>query len=361
MRVLMTADTIGGVWPYALELADALAPHGVEVTLATMGAPLSDGQRAELRASRIRRLYEGSFSLEWMDEPWEDVERAGEWLLELAADVRPDLVHLNGYAHAALPWEAPVLVAGHSCVLSWFRAVRGQEAPPAWNRYARTVARGLQAAGAVVAPTRAMLVELERLYRPTCPRQVIPNGRRPLAASAPKGAFVLASGRLWDEAKNAAALDRVAPQLEWPVLLAGDADPDWKPRHARLLGRLDAAALGSVVARAPIYAAPARYEPFGLGPLEAALAGCALLLGAVASLREIWDEAALYVDPADDDALATALRLLIDEPGLRTELAARALARARTYTPERMAAAYVDLYRRLTSGPCARTVVAPAA
>ena len=33
----MTADCVGGVWTYALDLADALAPHGVEVQLATMG------------------------------------------------------------------------------------------------------------------------------------------------------------------------------------------------------------------------------------------------------------------------------------------------------------------------------------
>ena len=37
-RILMTADTIGGVWTYALEFARALGPHGIEVTLATMGA-----------------------------------------------------------------------------------------------------------------------------------------------------------------------------------------------------------------------------------------------------------------------------------------------------------------------------------
>ena len=36
-RILMTADTIGGVWSYALELAQGLARHGVEVALATMG------------------------------------------------------------------------------------------------------------------------------------------------------------------------------------------------------------------------------------------------------------------------------------------------------------------------------------
>jgi glycogen synthase len=358
MRVLMTTDAVGGVWTYALELADALAPHGVEVALATMGPAPSPSQRADLLRSAVVRSYEQPFALEWMDEPWDDVRRAGEWLVELERRLRPDVVHLNGYVHAALPWRAPVLVAGHSDVLSWHRAVRGGPAPAEWGRYEREVGRGLAAADALVAPTRALLAELERLYRPTCPASVVPNGRTALAAPRPKEPYVVAAGRLWDEAKNVAALDRVAPRLDWPVLLAGAAAPGWAPAHARSLGRLDSASLGAVLARAAVYAAPARYEPFGLGPLEAGLAGCALVLGDVASLREVWEDAALYVDPGDDDSLAAALQLLIAEPVLREELGAAALDRARTYTPERMAAGYLDLYRRLAARPAA---VAPAA
>jgi glycogen(starch) synthase len=360
MKVLMTADAVGGVWTYALELTDALAPHGVEVTLATMGDPPRPAQRRELRNSAVAAAHEGSFALEWTDDPWEDVERAGHWLLALAEDLQPDLVHLNGYAHAALAWQAPVLVVGHSCVLSWYRAVRGEAADPAWLRYEQAVRRGLEAADALVAPTRVMLAELERLYRPRCEREAIPNGRTALAAPAPKEPFVLGAGRLWDEAKNVAALDRVAPSLDWPVLLAGDTDPTQAPRHAHRLGRLDSTELGALLARAEIFAAPARYEPFGLGPLEAGLAGCALVLGDIPSLREVWGEAALYVDPADDEALATALRLLIDERAMRADLAQRALDRARTYTPERMADAYVDLYERLTTRRAAAVAV-PAA
>jgi glycogen synthase len=358
MRVLMTADAVGGVWTYALELADALAPHRVEVALATMGPSPTPSQRAELLQSSVTRSYEAPFALEWMDEPWEDVRRAGEWLLDLERQLRPDLVHLNGYVHAALPWRTPVLVAGHSDVLSWHRAVRGAPAPREWARYEREVTRGLAAADGLVAPTRALLGELERVYRPTCPRSVVPNGRRPLAAPGAKERFVLAAGRLWDEAKNVAALDRVAPLLDWHVLLAGAPVPGWTPAHARLLGRLDAASLGALLSRVAIYAAPARYEPFGLGPLEAGLAGCALVLGDVASLREVWEDAAFYVDPFDDESLAAALQILIAEPALRHELGGKALARARTYTPERMAAGYVDLYLRVAAS---RAAAVPAA
>ena len=119
MKVLMTTDTVGGVWTYALELADALARHGVRTSLAAMGPRPNEAQEAEVRASSIERFEHAEVKLEWMAEPWEDVERAGEWLLALADEVRPDVVHLNGYAHGALCWDVPTLVAAHSCVLSW--------------------------------------------------------------------------------------------------------------------------------------------------------------------------------------------------------------------------------------------------
>ncbi len=345
----MTADSVGGVWTYALELADALAAHDVEVVLATMGAQLTPGQRAELRRSRVARAFADSLKLEWMEDPWTDVDLAGRWLLRIRDEVEPHVVHLNGFAPAALPWELPLLVVGHSCVLSWYRAVRGQDAPPTWNRYAAAVAAGLEAADLVVAPTGAMLRELERNYGVRGESTVIPNGRRPAAAVAAKEPLILSIGRLWDEAKNVAALDRVAPQLSWPVALAGELAPGQRPVHARSLGRLDRTETDLWLARASIFALPARYEPFGLAVLEAALAGAALVLGDIPSLREVWDDAALYVDPTDDEALVTALELLTDEPLLREELAARARERARLYTPERMAFAYADAYMRLAT------------
>jgi glycosyltransferase involved in cell wall biosynthesis len=209
------------------------------------------------------------------------------------------------------------------------------------------VGAGLAAADALVAPTAALLDEVVSLYGPSCEAHVIPNGRRPLASPAAKEPFILSAGRLWDEGKNVAALDRVAPRLSWPVVLAGEGDASGG--GARVLGRLSPAELGGYLARAAIYAAPARYEPFGLGALEAGLAGCALVLGDIPSLREVWGDAALFVDPGDDDALASALELLIADDGRRRDLGARARRRALPYSTERMARAYVHLYERLVA------------
>jgi len=111
------------------------------------------------------------------------------------------------------------------------------------------------------------------------------------------------------------------------------------------LGRLDEPALAAEMAAAGIYALPAVYEPFGFSALEAGLSGCALVLGDIPSLREVWDEAACWVPPHDDQALLDTLLRLIDRPRLRHEYASRALDHARLYAPRRMAHGYARAYR----------------
>src|SRR5436190_20431177 len=155
--ILMTADTVGGVWTYALELARALQPHGVEVQLALMGPPLRPAQHAEAEKIPNLSLFKSDYKLEWMDDCWSDVRRAGDWLLHLATRLRPDVIHLNGYTHADLPWPSPTLVVAHSCVFSWWEAVRRETPPAEWERYKREVTSGLRAAHLVVAPSAAML------------------------------------------------------------------------------------------------------------------------------------------------------------------------------------------------------------
>jgi glycosyltransferase involved in cell wall biosynthesis len=162
-----------------------------------------------------------------------------------------------------------------------------------------------------------------------------------------KEALILGLGPMDDEAKNGAALARVAARLSWPVYIAGgDGRPGAAGEFAGVeqLGHLDAGALAGWVGRAAIYAQPARYAPSGLLGIEAALAGCALVLGDIPSLREVWTGAALFVAPDDPDALARALQQLIDDEALRAEYARRARSRARQYTPVEMGAGYWVAY-----------------
>jgi glycosyltransferase involved in cell wall biosynthesis len=356
-RVLMTADTVGGVWTYALELAAALGRRGIEVALATMGLPLTSQQWLAAQSIANLEVFESNFKLEWMDDPWEDVGRAGLWLLELEARLQPDVVHLNGYVHGALPWIAPTLVVGHSCVLSWWEAVKGEPAPAAWDRYQQEVRRGLQAASLVVAPTSAMLAFLNKYYGGFVNSKVIVNGRdAAVFYPALKQEFIFTAGRLWDEAKNVSALAEIATEVSWRIYLAGEEKhpSEALQRHKEgvegapvLLGRLSTGELASWYASAAIYALPARYEPFGLSVLEAALSGCALVLGDIPSLREIWGEAGVFVPPDDKKALASAINTLINDASLRATFATRAFTRAQDFTVGRMVGGYLSAYQDL--------------
>jgi glycogen(starch) synthase len=335
-RVLMTTDTVGGVWTFTLELAEALAASGIEVVLAAMGGTPSADQAAE--ASAIPRLFllGSDFNLEWMEDPWADVEASGKWLLKLEHDYCPDIVHLNSFGHGALPWRAPTVLTVHSTVMSWFADVKGKPAPDCWNRYRDLVAGSLRAVDFVTAPSRALAAHITNV---DC--RVIPNGRNPAKFyRAAKEPFIFTAGRLWDEAKNVKAVAQIAAELPWPVYLAGESK-DARLEGCHMLGRLPANRISDWYARAAIYAMPARYEPFGLSILEAALSGCALVLGDIPSLHEIWEQDALFASPDDTGALRKTIEALIADEGLRETLSHRAYRRALTFTHRHTA----DLYR----------------
>jgi glycosyltransferase involved in cell wall biosynthesis len=361
----MTTDTLGGVFTYAVELIRALEPHGVQTVLATLGRPLTAAQRRQLRTCNLLGLHESSYALEWMPDPWFDVHASGDWLRDIAARVEPDCIHFNHYAHAGLRWDVPTLVVAHSCVWSWWQAVHGSSPGPDFERYHTTVREGVHGATRVVAPSTAMLANVIRDYGLPTHATLIPNGID-LDQFTPRSKlpYVLAAGRLWDESKNIRALEQIASTLSWPVYIAGEAfaprglaAAGAQPKTAcRPVGALDRPTLARCLARAAIYALPARYEPFGLSVLEAAASGCALVLGAIPSLLENWHGAACFVDPNDTHALRTTLERLIANEAERNHWAARARQRSSALSAQRMAAHYAQTYAELCPAPRDRSL-----
>ena len=353
MKLLMTVDAVGGVWTYALELSRALAHYNASVVLACMGPAPDAAQRSAARALPNVTLASLECRLEWMAQPWNDVARAGNWLLQLADRERVDLVHLNGYVHAALTWSRPVVVVAHSCVYSWWRAVNGCDPPSEWQTYRDRVAAGLDRANCIVAPTNAFLESIRAIYRPTAATRVIHNARSMSVGAEPKMRLpiIFASGRAWDRAKAVDVLDAAVRDVPWRGYFAGStSSPDGAQVQLaalRRLGSLTAQDHAAWLRRTAIFAHPARYEPFGLGVLEAALSGCALVLTDLPTLRELWDEAALFVPVDDALSLHRALHSLIADPDRLATLASAAWLRARNYRPETMAAHYLALYREL--------------
>ncbi|HEY8925149.1 MAG TPA: glycosyltransferase family 4 protein [Polyangia bacterium] len=371
IRVLMMTDAVGGVWNVSLDLAAGLRPHRIDVILAVLGPAPSPAQ-ARAAAEAGVHVEHAPYALEWTADPWDDVRAAAEWLAQLELRFGCDLVHLNGYSYAQYAFRGPKVVVGHSCLSSWWQAVRATALPATWERYQREVSAGLAAAHHLVAPTVWMASELRRHYGAGPEISVIHNGRSSRQfMPAAKRPVIFMAGRIWDEAKNLRALSRISREISWPIEVAGPlavpgqdggsgtdrklgGETAYDVSGVELLGPLAVPELARAYGAASIYALPARYEPFGLTVLEAALSGCALVLGDIPSLRELWGDAAIFVNPADDGALARALSNLINWPTERADLGRRARSRARRYSRDRMLAAYARLYGRMLAWPTSR-------
>jgi glycosyltransferase involved in cell wall biosynthesis len=353
MKVLMTADTVGGVWTYCMDLCKALQRSSVEIHLVTMGEKMKGWQKDEVAALENVAVYETAFRLEWMQDPWNDIAACGQWLLQLERKLQPDLIHLNCFAYGSLPFLAPVMVVAHSDVFSWFFAVKGEEPSGEWNCYFSCVQKGLQGAEMVIAPSGALLGAVQSIYGLQI-GEVIYNGRdRNLFASGEKQLSVFSMGRIWDEAKNTKLLVDAAALMEAPVRIAGDnsfAQSSFDTAgtsNVEFLGKLSTRQIAAQLANASIYVLPAKYEPFGLSVLEAALSGCALVLGDIPSLREIWKDSALYVDTNDSVALAQTINHLLHDQELLQEMQEKAKDRAAHYSLERLAENYSAIYQQL--------------
>lgn len=359
MRILLTTDTIGGVWTFTKELTTELLNRGHAVALVSFGRQTSHEQQAWCAGLHLTHGNNFQFTasnapLEWMEKNEFVFAQGAGVLSHVARHFRPDLLHSNQFCFGAMELDVPKLVTAHSDVLSWADACRPRGLDDSrWLRqYRSLVTHGLHACEAVITPTRWMANALARHYSglPGC--YVVSNGRNLNAPpSHLRTVQAVTVGRLWDEAKNVGVLQTVNSPI--PIYLAGERQhgASVAPKqlgHSILLGALSEPALISLLARSSIYIATSIYEPFGLAPLEAALCGCAVVANDIPSLREVWGDAALYF--SGPRSLSTVLHQLNRNPDELSMLRQQAYLRASELTAERMTNGYEEMYRALLAG-----------
>lgn len=356
MRVLLTTDTVGGVWSFTRELTLGLLGMGHAVALVSFGRVPSEDQESWCSAMAAEhrgefRYVNSTVPLEWMHSNERSYVGGMEALLRLALAFRADVVHSNQFCYGKLPLDVPKVITAHSDVLSWSEACRpsGLESSEWLETYRALVQDGLDGADRVIAPTRWMLDALGRQFRLEVPSDVIYNGRTLSCAGIGQAKMQAVSvGRVWDEAKNLGFLDSVHAAM--PLLIAGEimheeaTVPD-RIGTARLLGPLDEAEILKLLCTSSVYLALSIYEPFGLAPLEAALCGCAVVAHDIASLREVWGEGALYFrDASELEALLWGLQ---HSPALLMQARKASYRRALEFSALRMTTSYVALYEEL--------------
>lgn len=353
LRILISTDAAGGEWRYSLDLARGLARLGHEPLLALTGPAATGEQIRSATAIPGLRLVDTGVALEPLANDYAALGSAAAAVASLADEAEADLVQLNDPALAALAdFGRPVVAVHHGCVATRWEALEANELPADFAWRAARVRAGLHAADAVVAPTAAFGAMVERLYGLEQAPRTVHHGRSPLArpAGAPLD-FVLTAGRLWDEGKNLGLLDAAAGRIGVPVRAAGPlAGPNGAPvifDNIHWLGALGEAELGRCLSARPVFVSTARYEPFGLAVLEAAAAGCPLILSDIPTFRELWDEVAIFVDPSDQNGFSRAIAGLVGDDFERAVLGRAARERALLYTPDAMAAQMASLYRSL--------------
>jgi glycosyltransferase involved in cell wall biosynthesis len=351
-RLFMTADAVGGVWSYALELAGALAPLGYETSLAVLGPAPGAEQRADVGRIAGLKLVKTGLPLDWTASGEHEVRGAARALAQLAADDGAELIQLNQPAFAAEAMPAPVVAVVHSCVATWWRAAGEGPMPESFAWQTALLRAGLARADRIVCPSAAFAADVRQAYRLPATPAVVHNGRTALAVgTGPLHDFALTAGRLWDGGKNAATLDRAAARLGVPFKAAGPtASPTGETvafENLHVVGTLSGEALGACFAARPVFASASLYEPFGLAVLEAAQAGCPLVLSDIPTFRELWGESAIFVDPRDAGGFAEAIDALVGDVPLRLMRGEAARQRAERYTPDAMARGMAAIYHTL--------------
>ena len=219
---------------------------------------------------------------------------------ELSEAEKADLLHLNVPSQArGLAAGVPAVVVSHSCVATWWHAVRATALPEDWEwqrqRSLRGFARGRRLWWRQAQPCRACA---QLLWRRSADHR---GGQCRRGAAC--GRCTRSRSRLLPAAGGTkarmAALDAAAAASAWPIIVAGALEGPNGERsafaHAQPVGSVDGDA--ALIGRAGIVMSPSLYEPFGLAALEAAGAEAALVLSEIPTYRELWEGAALFAGP----------------------------------------------------------------
>jgi glycosyltransferase involved in cell wall biosynthesis len=102
---------------------------------------------------------------------------------------------------------------------------------------------------------------------------------------------------------------------------------------------------------ADLFVYPSLYEGFGLPVLEAMACGTPVVTSNRSALPEVAGDAALLVDPQDDGALGESMRRALADSALRSAMAERGLARARTFSWRRCARETLAVYEEALTEP----------
>jgi glycosyltransferase involved in cell wall biosynthesis len=169
--------------------------------------------------------------------------------------------------------------------------------------------------------------------------------------------FILSLGTA-EPRKNAAGLIRAFDRADlsgWELVLVGASGWKNKAFHQalkaaknkdkiKLLGYVDKDDRPYLYNAAKIFAYPSFYEGFGLPVLEAMACGTPVITSSVSSLPEITGDAALLVDPNNEEELVIVLQQLAISEQVRKAYSAKGLEQAKQFSWKKTAEEYFNIF-----------------
>jgi glycosyltransferase involved in cell wall biosynthesis len=155
-----------------------------------------------------------------------------------------------------------------------------------------------------------------------------------------------------------AAFASVAQDQDSQLWLAGEPDRRYTPRlkaqiaslgltsQVKFLDYIAYADLPRLINQAIALVFPSLWEGFGLPVLEAMACGTPVITSNLSSLPEVAGEAALLVNPDQVDELAEAMRMIVNDAGLRSQLRQAGLRRAKQFSWAKTGQATVELIKQ---------------
>ena len=119
VHILVTTDTLSGIWTYTRELVSGLVSRGARVTLVSFGEVPLPQQTAWMDNLHGLEYRPTAFRLDWMHEGQDDLHDSFAYLVALISEVRPNILHLNHLCYGSLPVSVPRVVVAHGDMVSW--------------------------------------------------------------------------------------------------------------------------------------------------------------------------------------------------------------------------------------------------
>lgn len=229
--------------------------------------------------------------------------------------------------------------------------------------------RALCRADAVVAISEETKQDVIRLFGIPAERitvahlSYVPLGEKKDTLSVPEHFFLFAG--VLKERKNVAGIIKAfalfsRDNAAYELLIAGKQSGAYAEsllqlarelgieRRVRFLGYVTDAQLAYLYVEAQAFIFPSFIEGFGMPVLEAMSAGLPVITSNRGALAEIASDAALLVDPARPEDIATAMRRVANDAGIRKELIKKGLMRAAQFSWQRTAGAILEIITQVT-------------